>query len=118
MDPAHFHRAHSISGGSMRKNLIAVMLVLFCTVALAQQTGSISGTGTEAGGGPLPGVTVEARSNVLPQPRVTTTSENGEYRFPQLPPGQYSVDFTLSGMQGVSRPAGVLLGQDTKVNAQ
>jgi hypothetical protein len=61
----------------------------------------------------LPGVTVEARSNVLPQPRVTVTDGNGEYRLPALIPGSYTLSFTLGGMQDVSRKAEVLLGQNT-----
>ena len=54
--------------------------------ALAQQTGAISGKAVDRRR-LLPGVTVEARSNVLPGPRVTVTDANGEYRLPALPPG-------------------------------
>ncbi|HVS32679.1 MAG TPA: carboxypeptidase regulatory-like domain-containing protein [Thermoanaerobaculia bacterium] len=66
-----------------------------------------------ADGAPLPGVTVEASANVLPQPRVTVTDSNGEYRLPALQPGQYSLTFTLGGLQTVNRRAQVLLGQNT-----
>ena len=65
----------------------------------------------------LPGVTVEARADVLPSPRVTVTEAAGEYRLPALPPGNYTVTFTLSGMQTVTRQAQVQLGQDTVVDA-
>ena len=85
--------------------------------AFAQQTGSIRGRVIDSGGGLLPGVTVEARSNVLPTPRVTTTEANGEYRLPALPPGDYTLTFTLSGMQAVTRQALVQLQQDTVVEA-
>ena len=95
------------------RRLLFLFAVLLTTSALfAQQTGSISGKVTTDGQG-LPGVTVEARSNVLPQPRTTVTDSNGEYRLPQLIPGTYTVTFTLSGMQTVTRRAEVLLGQDT-----
>ena len=47
---------------------------------------------TATDGAVLPGVTVEARSDVLPQPRVTVTGANGEYRLPALPPGTYTLD--------------------------
>src|SRR5712691_9698227 len=86
--------------------------LLSCTAVFAQQTGSLSGKVT-ADGQPLPGVTVEARSNVLPQPRVTVTDSNGEYRMPALQPGSYTVTFTLGGMQTVTRKADVQLGQNT-----
>src|SRR5262245_22679914 len=62
---------------------------------LAQQTGAIIGKVTASDGAVLPGVTIEARSDVLPGPRVTTTAGNGEYRLPALPPGSYALTFTF-----------------------
>jgi hypothetical protein len=77
----------------------------------------MSGRVTDTAGGVLPGVTVEARSDVLPSPRVTVTEAAGEYRLPALPPGNFTVTFTLSGMQTVTRQAVVQLNQDTVVDA-
>jgi hypothetical protein len=95
------------------RTLLFLSLVL-CTIPLfAQQTGSISGKVTASDGSGLPGVTVEARSDVLPQPRVTVSGANGEYRLPALPPGSYTLKFDLSGMQSVTRTARVQLNQDT-----
>ncbi len=101
----------------LRTLLHAVIALLVCGAALAQSTGSISGTITASDGSALPGVTVEARSSVLPQPRVTTTEATGEYRLPALVPGSYQVQFTLAGMQTVTRRAQVQLGQNTILNA-
>ncbi|HEV2720283.1 MAG TPA: carboxypeptidase regulatory-like domain-containing protein, partial [Thermoanaerobaculia bacterium] len=92
-------------------------MILISTALFAQQTGSISGKVTATDKSVLPGVTVEASSNVLPQPRVTSTDANGEYRVPSLIPGSYTLTFTLSGMQTVTRKADVLLGQNTTTNA-
>ena len=78
--------------------------------AYAQQTATISGTVTASDGSVLPGVTVEARSDVLPGPRVTVTGGEGEYQLPALPPGAYTLTFTLSGMQTVTRKADAQLG--------
>jgi hypothetical protein len=83
----------------------------------AQQTGAISGKVVDTAGGVLPGVTVQATSDVLPTPRVTTTEGNGGYRLPALPPGTYTVTFELLGMQTVTRQAQVQLGQDTVADA-
>lgn len=97
----------------------AILLISFLVPALpalAQQTGSISGRVMDTGGGVLPGVTVEARSDVLPAPRVTTTDASGGYRLPALAPGAYTVAFELSGMQAVTRQAQVQLGQETAVD--
>lgn len=93
-------------------------LTLFPLTAYAQQTGSLSGRISDTAGLALPGVTVEASSDVLPGPRVTVTDETGEYRLPALPPGNYTLTFQLSGMQTVTRPAQVQLLQNTVVDAQ
>lgn len=92
-----------------------LIVLLSCTALFAQQTGQISGKVT-SDNQPLPGVTVEARSNVLPQPRVTTTDTNGTYQMPALVPGSYTLTFTLSGMQTVTRKAEVLLSQTTNAD--
>ena len=90
----------------------------FTQPASAQQTGSISGKAVDTGGAILPGVTVEASSDVLPTARATTTGAHGEFSLPALPPGNYTVTFTLSGMQTVTRKAQVQLSQDTVVDAE
>ena len=81
----------------LRGVLFAVlgMCLALAAPAAAQQTGAISGKVVDTGGGVLPGVTVEARSDVLPGPRETVTDANGEYRLPALPPGNYTVKFEL-----------------------
>jgi hypothetical protein len=97
--------------------LLLPLLVLSAAPALAQQTGEVSGKVTATDGSVLPGVTVEARSEVLPTPRATVTGGNGEYRLPALPPGSYTLTFALSGMQTVSRKAQVQLAQNTEADA-
>jgi hypothetical protein len=69
-------------------------------------------------GSALPGVTVEAQSNVLPQPRVATTNATGDYRLPALQPGGYTITFTLAGMQTVTRKAEVILNADMNVDVK
>jgi len=92
------------------------LLILTAGALFAQQTGSISGRVSAVDGSILPGVTVEARSNLLPQPRVTVTGENGDYRLPVLPPGAYTLTFSLAGMDTRTRNVQVLLGQDSSVD--
>src|SRR5437764_11397011 len=100
------------------RTLLSLLLVAVAVSSFAQQTGSSRGKVTATDGSVLPGVTVEATSNVLPQSRVSTTNTNGEYRLPALIPGTYSVTFTLSGMQTVTRKADVLLNQETPVDVK
>src|SRR5689334_7955483 len=88
---------------------LCLCLGLLVGPVFAQQTGSISGKVIDSTSGVLPGVTVEARSDVLPTPRVTVTGDNGTYSLPALPPGNYTVTFTLAGMQSQTRQARVQL---------
>jgi hypothetical protein len=97
--------------------LAVLALALSASPLLAQQTGAIVGKVTATDGSRLPGVTVEARSDVLPTPRTTVTGDNGQYRLPALPPGTYTLTFTLSGMQTLTRTARVQLEQDTPLDA-
>ena len=92
------------------RSLLLLFIAVLAVPLFAQQTGAINGKVT-ADGAPLPGVTVEARSNVLPQPRVSVTDGNGEYRLPALQPGTYTLTFSLSGMQTATRRAEAIVGQ-------
>jgi hypothetical protein len=98
------------------RSLVLLCLTLTAAIAFGQQTGSLSGRVTSTDGQALPGATIEARSPVLPQARVTLTDATGEYRFPQLVPGRYTVTYGLAGLQTVTRNVDVLLGQDAAVD--
>ncbi len=104
------------------KKFLAVLVVLAVAFGLgsaavfAQQTGTIEGKVTLADGSAVAGVTVEARSDVLPQPRTTTTSASGEYRLPLLPPGQYEITYKLGDLAPATERALVLLQQTTFKN--
>jgi hypothetical protein len=62
-----------------------------------QTTGSLVGRAADESGGVLPGVTVEAKSPALQGARVVVTDRGGRYRLTLLPPGLYTVGFTLPG---------------------
>lgn len=98
--------------------LLFLSLISLAVPLFAQQTGALHGRVLATDGSALPGVTVEARSNVLPQPRVTTADSSGNYRLPALVPGTYNITFSLSGMQSVTRKTDVLLGQDQAVDVK
>jgi len=96
----------------MRKTLVvgwlaALTLVLLPLAARAQ--GSIAGSVKDPSGAVLPGVTVEATSPALIEKARTAVSDSsGNYRITDLPPGTYSVTFTLTGFKTVRRE-GVLI---------
>ena len=98
--------------------LLFLSIVVLAIPIFAQQTGALHGRVLASDGSALPGVTVEASSNVLPQPRVTTTDTQGQYRLPALIPGTYNITFSLSGMQTLTRKTDVLLGQDQAVDVK
>jgi hypothetical protein len=83
----------------------AIALCLLPTLAYAQTgTGSIAGTVRDTTGAILPGVTVEVSSPALIEKvRVGDTDASGQYKIIELPPGVYTVLFTLSGFSGVKR---------------
>jgi Carboxypeptidase regulatory-like domain len=107
-----------MAGVRVCRSFLASSLVLLAAPLFAQQTGGVIGKVTATDGSVLPGVTVEARSDVLPGPRMTVTQANGDYRLPALPPGAYTLKFELAGMQTVTRKADVQLLQDTVADAK
>lgn len=71
--------------------------------ALAQTTGSINGTVTDNSGAMLPGVTITATGPALMGGQTALTNAEGQYRFPTLPPGAYTLRFELPGFSAVIR---------------
>ena len=66
-------------------------------------TGAIWGRVTDSTGGVLPGVSVILSSDRLIQKETATTSENGTFRFAELPIGTYQVTFELAGFRTLIR---------------
>src|SRR5437867_1121471 len=94
----------SLSGareGEMRaaRWVLAVgLLAIAATVHAQILTGSIIGTVRDESGAVLPGTTATLTSPALPSGTATATcGTNGEYRFPNLPPGDYTLNLSLSG---------------------
>ncbi len=80
--------------------LVSLFLIAATAPALAQTqitTGVVQGTVTDPTGAPLPGVTVETRNPGTNQTRTLTTGADGRFVFLQLPPGTYTVRFSLAG---------------------
>jgi hypothetical protein len=85
----------------------------------ASSTGTIQGRVQDAQGAVLPGVTVTATGPALIQPQTTVTSETGNYRFPAVPPGSYSVSFELAGFNTLKRDGiQITLGFTAQVNVE
>ncbi|HEX6160262.1 MAG TPA: carboxypeptidase-like regulatory domain-containing protein, partial [Thermoanaerobaculia bacterium] len=89
----------------IRSFFAVLSLVLFGHMAHAQglQTGTITGIVSSQDTAPLPGVTVTASSPALQDTREAVTDVNGVYFLRALPPGAYTVQFTLTGFQSAVR---------------
>ena len=98
---------------------VALLTSLTSGAAYAQQASGIAGAVRDASGGVLPGVAVEASSPALiERVRVASTDGEGRYNIVNLPPGTYTVTFTLQGF-GTLRREGIVLtaGFTAPVNA-
>jgi hypothetical protein len=92
-----------------RMVLAAALAIASAPALLAQETtGAIEGVVKDSGGAVLPGVTVEATgpSGTV----VAVTNERGEFRFPRLPSGQYTVKAALASFREATVPVTVTVG--------
>jgi hypothetical protein len=82
-------------------------------------TGAINGRVTDNTGAVLPGVTVTATSPSMMGSRTAVTNEEGQYRFPAIPPGVYQLTYELSGFSSVKREEiRITLGFTATVNVE
>ena len=82
--------------------LLCTAILLAPGIVLAQS--SIAGVVKDTSGAVLPGVTVEASSDVLIEKvRSAVTDNSGQYRIVDLRPGTYVVTFTLPGFNTFKR---------------
>jgi hypothetical protein len=85
-----------MKGTKLLPLLIAVLLGS-SVVALAQTTGTISGTVTDEKGAVIPNANVTARNTERNISRSLTTSSDGNYRFENLPVGPYEITVEATG---------------------
>jgi hypothetical protein len=104
--------------------LVAALALAAAAPAFAQgggasSTGTIQGRITDAQGAVLPGVAVTATSPAMLGSQTTVSSETGNYRFPAVPPGTYTVTYELTGFNGVKREGIIItLGFTANVNVE
>jgi hypothetical protein len=92
------------------------MFFVSCVTTEAADTGSVSGAVFDVGGRPTAGATVTISGDRPPVRRSVETGANGTYRFEYLLPGEYSLEFSMSGAPGVTRTAVIEIGRDTQVD--
>src|SRR5437867_5467849 len=108
------------------QRLVTAWLALFVLTAgtafsqtVSETTGAINGRVVDATGAVLPGVTVTISSQAMQGIRTAVTADDGTYRFPAVPPGEYKIQYELSGFSTISREGiRVGLGFTATVNAE
>ena len=111
-----------------RRSLLPVLLACVCAFA-SSMSAQTAGTGTGAAGGTiidytdavLGGASVTISSPALMGTRTAISDARGFYRFPALPPGDYTFVFALPGFrtvrrEGVRLAAGVTVTVDAKLD--
>jgi len=91
---------------------LVLVLGFSASVAIAQgtQTGILRGVVTTSDKATLPGTVVTIKSPAMQGTREATTETDGTYLFRSIPPGVYTVTFSMSGMKQVEKTATVPLG--------
>ena len=104
---------------TITKSLFLAAGLCFLTSSLASAQ-TLAGTVRDTSGAVLPGVTVEASSPALIEKSRTAVSDgNGQYQITNLPPGAYSITFSLPGFATVVRDGVELTGGGvTTINAE
>ena len=82
---------------------ILAVLTLLPMTAFAATTGNIFGVVTDNTGAVLPGVTVTITGSNLQGSRSAVTNEAGEYHLNLIPPGNYRLEYALSGLSPIVR---------------
>jgi len=99
--------------------LVILGALVFALTGWAQTTGTIRGTITDPSGAVVPGARVGAVQGGTYVARTTNTDSGGDYIFPELPVGHYTVVMDASGFKEfVTRDIEVTLGHVAVVNAQ
>lgn len=102
----------------MNRSYVLFCLALLMTIPAVGQvpTGTLAGQVTD-GQGVLPGVSVTVSSPALQGTRTAVSTENGDYLFRFLPPGEYRVRFELSGFATLEQSIKISAGVSSKLDA-
>jgi outer membrane receptor protein involved in Fe transport len=95
---------------------LAVLLALAIPASAQTETGRITGVVTDATGGILPGVTVNAKAVGTGATRTVVTDAAGQFLFANLPPAQYELTTELAGFNAANAKVTVSVGGAANVD--
>src|SRR4051794_10707295 len=99
----------------MNVTLKALAMFALAGALFAQGSGSISGTVKDSNGGVVAGAAVTAMDPSQAVNQVTHTQRDGDFVFPQLPPGSYTLTVESPGFKKAEQ-SNVVLPISSKVN--
>src|SRR5688572_14002290 len=86
----------------------AVMTALLAAPAVAQDTGTISGTVIDNSGNVVPGAAVALTNEATGDTRTAASDSRGAFAFRAVPPGTYTVKVELQGFRAIELRKNVL----------
>ncbi|MDQ6699612.1 MAG: TonB-dependent receptor, partial [Acidobacteriota bacterium] len=103
---------------ALRSANATLALFLLVAAGMAQEnSGKILGTVTDSTGGVIPNAKITAVGSTTPRGIETTSDANGNYQFPNLPIGVYTVTVAAAGFQSVKQAdVRVQLGSEISFN--
>jgi hypothetical protein len=102
-----------------RLGSLATAFLMVATMAHGQALATLTGTVLDSSGATIPGATISARNVATNVTSETTSSMQGTFSIPALPPGVYTVTVTLEGFKtGVFNDVQLNAGLPTAINAR
>jgi hypothetical protein len=83
--------------------LVIAIMAPFCAQAQLTGKGTITGTVTDTTGAVIPGASVSAINDATGIANTTTTTGAGDYNFPNLDPGIYTVTTSAKGFEKLTQ---------------
>jgi hypothetical protein len=103
---------YEISDLSSRTMKLTVLVILFALASVscyAQFSGSVQGTVQDKSNAGIAGATVTLVNIDTQATQTATTNPSGEYRFPSLPPGNFTAEASKQGFGSEKVPMSSLL---------
>ncbi|AXC15389.1 Oar protein [Acidisarcina polymorpha] len=96
----------------------ALFLMLIAPLSLSQTitSGTVVGAVTDANGAVVPSAVVTIKQGETEAVRTATTNEAGQYRFPFLKPGEYTISAQATGLSTAATRINLLVGEEQSVN--
>jgi hypothetical protein len=98
--------------------LSVLLLIAFTGAPAFAQTSSLSGVVSDSAGGVVPGATVTVLNTATKESLEAVTNSSGQFSFPALPIGTYTVTVSLAGFKTfVANDVRLLSNQPGNINA-